>query len=376
MDQAITTAARKAREWMFEAAFPLWAEAGVDARGAFAEQIAADGSALQDESSRVRVQARQTYCFALAALLGWQPQRARELAAFGVDVLLTQCRRADGLYGRRMVPGGGLADDTADLYDCAFALLALSTAHRAGVEGARAAALEASAAIETHLKRPESEGGYRECLPAPAGRAQNPHMHLFESSLALYEATGEAEALARGRAIEALMERRFRQPGTGALREVFAPDWGPAEGDRLEAGHQYEWVWLLHERARLDARPVSPAAAGFYASAMRLTGPGGAVPLEHTLTGEVQDATERSWGLTEALKAHLAIREAGDDSAEARAIESHDRLWARHLEPAHPGGWLDRYDADGQPVKEPMTASTGYHVFLAFAELMRAAGID
>lgn len=376
VSQAIEKRARQARDWMFDAAFPFWAEHGPDPRGGFAERVGRDGGRIVDPVTRVRLQARQTYCFALAAQLGWQPGRARNLARHGVDMLTSQCRRADGLYGRLMSYEGGLADDTADLYDTAFALLAFSSAIRAGIREAGEPAGDVDAAIETHLRRPADEGGYTERLPAPAERLQNPHMHLFEASLALHAATGDADAMGRARRIETLMEQHFVHPTTGALREVFGADWRPVPGDHFEAGHQYEWVWLLAERARLDGGPVSGAVDGLYASALDLTGEDGAVPLSHTVGGVVEDASERTWGLTEALKAHLARFEAGDGQAGARACEAHDRLWSRHITPAIPGGWQDRYGPDGVPVDEPMTAATGYHVFCAFAELMRVAGIE
>ena len=356
-----------------DAAFPFWADHGVDRRGGFVERVGRDGGRVEDAVSRVRVQARQSLCFALAANMGWQPKRARELARYGIDMLVSQCRRADGLYGKLMSYEGGLADDTAELYDTAFALLAFSWGIRAGIEEAREPAMAVSAAIESELRRPDEQGGYGERLPWPDVRAQNPHMHLFEASLALHEVTGDALALNRARTIEALMKARFLTPDAGALRELFSADWGDTPDDHFEVGHQYEWVWLLAERARIDGRPVSPVSNGLYANAQRLTGPGGAIALMHALDGTVADATERTWGLTEALKAHLARLETGDSGAEARVAQTYDRLWDRHIAPAISGGWQDRYGPDGTPAGEPMTAATGYHVYIAFAELIRVA---
>lgn len=375
VDDGLKARAVKARDWMLDASFPFWAHRGIHPELGFRERLTVLGDPIHDLDTRVRLQARQTFCFAFAQLMGWSDPRAGAYVARGIETLTRHCRRPDGLYGARMAYTGGLSDASADLYDTAFALLAFSWAARTGADGAAEAAEAASKAIEAELKRPASEGGYREALPAPVHRLQNPHMHLFESSLALHEATGDETALARATGIETLLETRFLQPGTGALREVFAMDWGPAEGDRLEAGHQYEWVWLMGERARLTGKPVSAAAAGLYANALKLTGPEGEVALSHTLGGEMLDATERTWGLTEALKAHLARIEQGDNAATARAIESFDRMWARHVVPAPQGGWLDKYGPDGEPDLSDMTAATGYHIYVAIAELMRVAGV-
>jgi len=374
VDDALIERSKKARSWMLDASLPFWADRGVHPELGFRERLTLDAKPIEDPDSRVRLQARQTFCFAYGKLMGWSDPRADELVARGMGVLEGHCRRPDGLFGARMSHAGGLSDERADLYDTAFALLALSWVHRMGAPGAADAAGEASAAIERELRRPASEGGYREALPAPTLRLQNPHMHLFESSLAFFEATQSMAALERAKSIERLLETRFLTP-QGALREVFAMDWGPATGDRFEAGHQYEWVWLMAERARLTGEPISRAAEGLYAKALELTGPDAEVALSHTLDGEVLDATERTWGLTEALKAHLARMLLGDGQAAARAIETFDRMWARHVEPAPEGGWLDKYDASGAPVVSDMTAATGYHIYVAIAEMERVCDL-
>ncbi|MEO0817621.1 MAG: AGE family epimerase/isomerase [Pseudomonadota bacterium] len=374
VDDALVSRARKAKAWMLDASLPFWADHGVHPVRGFRERLTMDGAPIEDDDTRVRLQARQTFCFAFGKVMGWSDDRADALVARGIDVLTTHCRRPDGLYGARMSYRGGLSVETADLYDTAFALLGFSWAHRIAAEGAAEAAIAAHAAIDDVLKRPATEGGFREALPTPEHRLQNPHMHLFESSLALHEATGDAGALAWAEGIETLLETRFLTED-GALREVFAPDWGPADGDRFEAGHQYEWVWLMAERARLSGKTVSKAAEGLYRKALALTGPDSEVALSHTLDGDVLDATERTWGLTEALKAHLARLLQGDTAAEQRAIETFDRMWARHVHPAPEGGWLDKYGPDGVAVTADMTAATGYHIYVAIAEMERVCDL-
>ena len=62
----------------------------------------------------------------------------------------------------------------------------------------------------------------------------------------------------------------------------------------------------------------------------------------------------------------------GEREAEARAIRSFDILMDEYLTPE--GGWIDHYDGDGQVISQNMPASTGYHVVLAFLELIKASG--
>ena len=46
-------------------------------------------------------------------------------------------------------------------------------------------------------------------------------------------------------------------------------------------------------------------------------------------------------------------------------------LFDRYLGRTLPGTWVDVVDASGQPVPGNAPASTLYHVFLAFAEVLR-----
>lgn len=365
--------AKTAASWMHDAAFPFWAERCQHPDVGFLEVLDLQGQPVLADTSRVRVQARQTYCFALAASLGWNEQRARELVEYGIHTLRAHCKRPDGVYGTLLNHQGGLKDDTALLYDTAFALLGLSTSEHVFESSAVTELCAVASAIETQLSRPDVEQGYSETLPTPSDRNQNPHMHLYEASLAQFEATGDAEALVRARRIEALMTERFIDPAIGGLRERFASDWGAHLDDHFEAGHQYEWVWLIANRARLDGQPVSSAAERLYRKALELTGPDAEVFLEHELTGDLRNGAQRCWGLTEALKAHLVRIEQGDEAAMKRAIETYDRLWDLHVAPAVEGGWIDQYDQAGNQVSKDMPASTGYHIFLAYAELGRVA---
>ena len=358
---------------MLDAAFPFWAERAAHPETGFHEALDLQGEPVDAPSSRVRVQARQTYCFALAQILGWDKKRSSDLVAYGVQTLRDHCRRDDGLYGQHMSHQGGLSDDTALLYDTAFALLGFSFAARIGAPDAARSMIDVSNNIEAHLARPLDQEGYVESLPYPQDRNQNPHMHLFEASLAQYEVSGDADIMARAAGLEGLMRRRFYSADIGGLRERFAGDWSAHTDDHFETGHQYEWVWLLQHRARLTGQSAPQVTRLLYGKAMSLTGGGGEVYLEHHQDGSVRSGLQRCWGLTEALKAHLVQFETGDEAAGPRAIAAFDRLWSLHIAPAIEGGWIDRYDAQGQAISTDMPASTGYHVFLAFAELERVA---
>ncbi|WP_308366325.1 MULTISPECIES: AGE family epimerase/isomerase [unclassified Microbulbifer] len=364
--------AELARSWMFEASFPLWSENGVADEGGFWESLDLQGRPLENPVSRVRVQARQVFVFALAAVMGWQPKRSLELVRIGLRNLHQACRREDGLYGRTVdLNSRELSDDRADLYDSAFVLLAHAWALRAGA-GAEAltGGMALSMAIDQRLRCLNNRGRYFERLPATDRVEQNPHMHLLEASLAWHEAARDQRSLQRSQELVALMESRFVDRELSGLREVFSEDWGPHEDDRFEAGHQYEWVWLLHEHGRICSERVSSVAPLLYRKGRELTLPNGRIYLSHELNGDVREIVHRCWGLTEALKAELALVRAGDTDRIATANAVFDRLWTDHIQGAISGGWLDRLDSSGKPVSTDMPASTGYHLHLAFSELI------
>jgi len=367
---ALQRRAREARSWLFDASFPLWSREGVD-RHCFAERLDLEHSAMDAETSRVRVQARQTYAFARAGLLGWQPAEARELTEFGLDVLRRQCRRADGLFGRTLHSDGrGLADETADLYDSAFALLAFATAAADGMELPMLMALPDAIEKELH----HTKGGFNEALPAPEYRLQNPHMHLFEAYLELVPAANYHEHEETLSVLKMLCLDHFIDPKTGTLGERFTQDWTIPDGDAgaiVEPGHQFEWVWLLDRYARLCREARSDAARALYAFAVSTLDPDGRAIQEVRRDGTPHDASRRTWPQTEALKAHLVMWRDGDELAGQRAIGSFDILMDEYLTPE--GGWIDHYSEDGRVLSSSMPASTLYHVVTAFSFLMDIA---
>jgi mannose/cellobiose epimerase-like protein (N-acyl-D-glucosamine 2-epimerase family) len=371
---ALERRAREAESWMMDACFPLWAGQGLSSDGAFLESLDLKHRPIPEELGRVRVQGRQTYVFSVAMRMGWQPERARELVLQGLEVLQTRCRRPDGLFGKRISVEGGLSDDTADLYDTAFAVFACAHACAAldGAEAERASDLarQTLSAVQSQLADPH--GGFAEALPRPPFRLQNPHMHLFEACLALYDHAAEAGALELANGLRSLFDTKLYDPATGTLGECFAADWLRLSGDKddvVEPGHHFEWVWLLNAHARATGEALPDAAGGLYHFALSTLDGTGHPCMSVRRSGAPVDTSRRSWVQTEALKAHLTMIRAGDTGAVAHAVTAFDQLFDEHL--TREGGWIDHLEADGTPRGEKMPASTGYHVILALVELIR-----
>ncbi|MEO1641980.1 MAG: AGE family epimerase/isomerase [Pseudomonadota bacterium] len=374
--ERLTKCAEQARGWMLNAMFPLWAKEGVAPSGLFADRLTLNHRFMPTETTRARVQARQTYVFASALDLGWRPEVAMALVQKGVAILeRLSCSR--GAIGHLVsIQDGRLIEDGGDLYDTAFALFALAHASSV-VPGATTIAADILTALDNHFCDTEN-GGYAETIPRPAYRDQNPHMHMLEACHSLFHATGETKHLERGEEIVRLFETRMTDHPSGTLCERFALDWSPLEAasdDVIEPGHQFEWVWLLGRHATLSGGKVSPTLRPLYDTASATLDGAGRVLHRVRRDGTPVDASRRTWQQTDALKAHLTLFElTGEVFYVERAITSYNILMGEFLTPQ--GGWIDQFDADGAPMVDSMTAATGYHVVLAFRELMRVLGLS
>jgi mannose-6-phosphate isomerase len=377
----IETLKGRLKAWLFDQALPLWWRVGADhVRGGFHEVIGQDGVA-RDRDRRARVQARQIYVYATAGALGWDGPW-REAVEHGLSYFLTCYRRPDGLFRTRVKADGGIADDTAVLYDQAFALFALAMAYRVLPERGELVveAKDLLGQIQTAFAL--ASGGFAESSPDRPYQS-NPHMHLFEAMLAWREVDADPDRRrawdAQADAVAELCLTRFIDANTGALREFFDAEWAPApglDGRIVEPGHQLEWAWLLFRWARLRSRPDAVAAAA------RLfeigVGPGldvgRGVALQQLLDDfSVHDPVARLWPQTEWLKAALAISAAmPSDPALAEHIPKAGAALRLYLDTPVAGLWWDRLEPSGRFIDEPAPASSLYHIACAIAELSAA----
>jgi mannose/cellobiose epimerase-like protein (N-acyl-D-glucosamine 2-epimerase family) len=356
--------------WLADHAWPLWLAHGVDwKRRAFHEHL--DGATLQCGASfrRLRVAARQTYVFSRAA--GYGVPQAAEAVVLGLDFLRGPARLADGGFAWRFDLDNRPIDETRDLYDHAFVLLAFAAA--AGVVGRDAVRADARALadlIAAQFAHPR--GGYCESVPASGQRRQNPHMHLFESLLAATEAFGDERFFACASCLAGIFATRFFQDLEGALPEYFDDGLAPVrKAGRFvtEPGHHYEWIWLIHWYKALAAAigaPAGPdlsgAAASLFAFAEQhgVSAANGLVVNGVWSDGTVADAGFRLWPQTERLKAVARLRPDGLPAA-LKAL-------TRHLAGTRPGLWVERMDAAGQALAEPAPATSLYHLTAAFTD--------
>lgn len=365
-----------ARAWMCGTALPFWATAGRDGEYGFAERLTLEGARAEVGYKRLRVQARQVYVFSHATLLGLIPPSEGEQAArAGWDFMNRHGWLPGGGWGRRMGRYGGLVDPTLDLYDQAFGLFAAAWWYRVSDDPDVLDRVRLTLdAIDRRLASPTGSGWLSSDGP-DAELLQNPHMHLLEALLEWHDATGDAAFLERVGQLTTIFSSRLFDPATGTLAEYYADDWTRAPGPRgrvIEPGHHYEWVWLLHraERVALVDRAVINALQTFAEAH-------GHEPSHGLIYDSLRDdgvplgVGFRTWPHTEAIKAHLARFEAGEGLDQAALEQLLDNLFDRFLRGPAPGAWFDHLDAAYQPDVDKVPASTLYHLFLAFAELLR-----
>lgn len=365
-------------DWAIDAALPLWATAGFDAEhGRFEERLTLTGGRLPGVPLRLMSQARQIHAYALAARRGWHAD-ALALVECGFASMIRDYRGRDGSDGwifsiRR---DGAVADTRRDLYTHAFVLLAIASYVEAtGRREALTLADETLAFIERHMAA--SDGGFVEELPPNGGaRRQNPHMHLFEGLLALWECSRQERYLARTTELFDLFAARFfRDPGV--VGEYFTADLRPADGgvgSIVEPGHHYEWVWLLRRFEQASGRSARAYIDALYRHADRYGfDQAGMVIGELLVDGTPCAGIRRIWPVTEAIKANLVEARHGRTQGEGRAAALAALLSDRFLTLDPPGGWLDRLDDKGRCVSEYMPASTLYHLLGAIDELSRFA---
>ncbi|MEQ8934302.1 MAG: AGE family epimerase/isomerase [Amphiplicatus sp.] len=362
--------------WHREQALPLWAGAAWDeARGGFYEALDFAGAPLEGPR-RVRVQSRQIHAFLEAAQSGWAPG-GEALARKGFEYSLANACPDGGARGciHALAADGAVIDARRDLYDQAFLLLACSSVWRA-LKDRRALDLAGAtlAFLDADLASPA--GGYLEDDRGARPRRQNPHMHLFEALLALYEATGDEAWLVRADAIFDLFRRCFFLRGEGRLVEFFTDALAPEPGEKgliVEPGHMAEWVWLLDTYGAARGIDLGAMQRELFDGARRLgADPASAFLIDSLAVGDPSpDRARRLWPQTEYLRASLVMARHGDIEAQTVAAGLIDALFDTYLDQPVAGLWCDRYDGAGRPIANDVPASILYHLLSAALEAQR-----
>lgn len=371
-------ALNKLVNWVKSDALPFWAKFGLNASGGGYEALLPDGTPDLKSPRRVRVEARQAYAFAHCAYLGWHKDAANCSRHFW-DMLITKgmaggtAKLENGYRGcaHMMNPDGSLQDDLRDTYAQAFVMLSAAWQYRLyDDENALEIAKNALQYLDQFMGA--QNGGWYEGFPASLPRRQNPHMHLFEALMTLYDVTEDIYFLNRAHDVFTLFRQKFYCHKSGAILEFFDNDWQKLDGDGgpIEPGHMMEWSWLLYQFSKRSGIHTQTYQNGLFSAALSigLNSTTGLLFDKVTADGKTISATSRNWAQLEFLKACIAQALGGNTDAVARIPKLVDAIFTSYLETAPPGGWMDQVDKDGQVISKTMPASTFYHWVCACAE--------
>ena len=366
----------KLRAHLVEHSFPLWSTQGWDhATGGFIDRLTPDGQADRFAPRRVFVQARQIYCFAKAAEIGWYPQ-GREIALKGLEHLLTKAKAPDGNPGfvHTLAQDGSVLDSRRDSYDHAFVLLALSTVYALDRDPQVRAEIDALCGyLDSQLRSPH--GGVLEGWPTSMPRRQNPQMHLFEAMIAAFDATHDTVFQNRAGDFFALFLANLYDKQKKVLSEYFEDDWSRIEPVIVEPGHQAEWVWLLKGFERITGCPTGRFRTELLASALRYRDEAtGCLVDEGNAAGDIKRHSRRLWPQAEIAKAWVAQAESGEVGAADQARAALSRLQRHYLSHPVAGGWHDQFDREGNSLIPTIPASSFYHVLCAVVEAEAVLG--
>ncbi|MFT8807840.1 AGE family epimerase/isomerase [Gluconobacter sp.] len=358
--------------WLTRTVLPYWSDAGFDrGRRLYHERMTFSRAPLVLEASRLMVQARQISTFCRAALDGLHDASAQALVC--LEEVERLYRHRDGQAGWifSVAPDGAPVGTKRDLYAHAFILYAYGWAYRlSGNPDFLSVARQT--VLELHQIFRAEHGGFLDEVPlAGPVRHQNPHMHLLEAFLVLFEVSGDSFYLDEAASLVRLALEKLVQSGSGALLEDFTTDWRPtvaSGGNRVEPGHLFEWSWLLGEFLRLnpgarEAQAIAQAAESLFAFGMR-HGLRGCVVRDAILDdGRVLENATRIWPQTELCRL-LVCR--GERPDLLRGLTDH--FFGTFIPDSARPLWIDRFDASGKASVSDVPASSLYHIYGAARE--------
>ena len=360
--------------WFRGEALPLWADAGFhDDLNIFAERLGFDCKPVEGLPHRLMVQARQVSVFCDTERNGWM-DGAGDIALRAAGTMVSTYKRqgSEGCWAFASDPRGKVTNIRADLYTHAFVLYALSRLFRMdGHARWRDMALETLDMVDRVFTHPQ--GGYLPALPADGWLLQNPVMHMLEAMLDLAESCGDDVFAKHAATLRQLALSRLIDPQTGALAERFDSAWNPratCADSWVEPGHLYEWIWLLDWSEKVLGGGMSGAIAGLHRVALNHGyDRRGFLVDELELSGRVRKPDRRLWPHTEGARAELVLARRAGKPGDAHAGALVARLLEGFLDPAPPGGWIDRIDTSGKSLSPDIPASSLYHLAGAAAAI-------
>lgn len=357
---------------VFQGLIPNWVNHGFHPQGFSYESLTLDWQINPVGRIRLLTQCRQLYTLSHASKLGFVSGYDAQIQNLFNAILDLYFIDERWIFSRN--DDLAILDTQSDAYALAFVLLAFSHYYDYTHDTRALDYIEKTDQfIDQHMRHPE--GGFYEAYPLneQSIRRQNPHMHLLEGFVAAFETTQNTKYLDRIHEICDLAEAKFVDKGTHTLREFFQSDWclDTNTGHLVEPGHHFEWVWLLHKTAHLTGRTQNlTLAKSLWQTGIEhgLAGNGSIVNSIDGNTYAVVDGDKRIWPITEFLKA-CCVEALSENERHERLNQALDFIENHYF--IDGGRWIEYLDADNQSKGFPLPGTTGYHIFLGLAEVLK-----
>lgn len=349
-----------------------WAALFSDPEGGFYERLTLEGQPIE-RSRRVLSQCRQLIVYSRAYNVGAFDDK--EFLTVSFDYILNH-------YAATQKGGFvfSVDDGHLDLYAHAFIILMCAAYFKATADKrALIIAEETAQFIEQNFKHKNGLGFYEaltaDYTPIIRIRRQNPHMHLLEACLAMVEVTQENRWKKLSQEMLSLFEERFFDSTYGVLREFFNDDLTPhsQEGDKIEAGHHAEWVWLLTRyHALIGDKSAFVAQAKKtlfdFVVAHGIDKKNGGLFNVQNPDGSRIDPQKRIWPVMETLRAASLMK---SDNKEAQAVfdKTLECFLDRYMD-TETGLWHEILDEDMNKISDYLPATTPYHIYLALLDCL------
>lgn len=398
------------QNYIYNISLPLWGSVGVDKEhGGFIESLDFSTNTLTHDK-RLRVHGRQTFIMLYLLRnkiskppLPYSSQIINNVVAAQKFLENYQSPIQD-IYYTLVGPKGKLLNNHITPYDHAFLLmgfseLALATSNSSYFDKAERIWRQ----LEKYFQNNDGTFAISATtnisepllVPLHSKQEQNHHMHLFEACISLYQSTNDEIWKTRADAMYKLFKKYFFNTKETLLHEFFLGNWQVDKviGQQIQAGHYYEWVWLLTRYQNICGGEPSAikTAKQLYEYANKYgVEVGSTFATDEMLPkGEPLRTTKRLWVQAEALKAHVSMLQLSQSSNNSlntsnvddyatnelnSRVEAHiGNIFKHYLQPNGKcnGVWFDQMDEKQDNISQNAPASTAYHILLALHEYLQ-----
>lgn len=268
-------------------------------------------------------------------------------------------------------------DSKYDLYGHAFVILACAAYYNAFHN---TEALEVAKNTLTFIKshfQLKTAPGLTEALdenlqPIPSIRRQNPHMHLMEACIYMYEASKDVAYIDTADEMFSLFYSHLYVDKT--IREFFDEQLNPHEekGHIVEAGHHAEWVWLLARYQEIKGHQIDQATATMtqlfsWVAKYGFDKEQDGIYNSQNLQGHAIDSEKRIWPVFETLRAAAALSSSAHSTNCQNDVISHTTdLIRRYVQ--ENGIWTEMMTRGLTPQSDFRPGTTPYHIYLPLLE--------